>query len=192
MLKKLKDDLDSILELVKKCPTELQEVAFKTLLEHWLRVNVPAVAPAGSPTRPPSLGAATGGEGILPQSFRPFMVANSLTEAELGKVFHPLGSSAQLVTSELPGQGKSGKQIALVLLLSVRQAMGGASFGCALEELRQMCLHYDCYDSPNFAANLKKNSQLFKPRKKGEAVELSAAGMKRAASYIKQLAGIGG
>jgi hypothetical protein len=189
MLERLKVDLDNILALVKKCPAELQETALKTILEHWFRSNV---EPACSTQRtsPSSREALQGaGQADLPQVVRTFMVANATADSELGKVFHPLGPGVQLVSSDLPGQGKGGKQMNLALLLSVRQAITGGGFGCPLEELRQMCLHYDCYDVPNFAANLKRNSQLFKPRKKGEDIELSAAGMKRAAGVIKQIAG---
>ena len=55
------------------------------------------------------------------------------------------------------------------------------------KELRETCLHYDCYDVPNFVATLKKNKLLFKTRQKGED-ELSGAGMKKAAGIVKTLA----
>jgi hypothetical protein len=116
------------------------------------------------------------------------MVANALTEAELEKVMHPLGPNAQLTASEIPGTGKATKQINLALLLTVKHALATGTFGCELKELRETCLHYDCYDVPNFAANLKKNKTLFKNRQKGEDIELSGAGMKKAAGLIKTLA----
>jgi hypothetical protein len=106
-------------------------------------------------------------------------VANSVTMPQLEKVYHPVGANAQLVISDIPGSGKAGKEISLALLLSVRQAIGGGTFGCGLEELRQMCLHYDCYDSANFAAILNNKKLLFKNRKKGEDIELSGPGMRK-------------
>lgn len=187
MLDRLKADLDSIIETVKKCPTDLQEAAFKVLLEHWLRKNDPVtthVFPTGVPTTVPASAIL---DTSLPQLFQTFIRANELTVHELGKVFHPLGPGAQLVASDVVGKGKAGKQLTLALLISVRQAMADGSFKCALEDLRQMCVHYNCYDGPNFAANLKNNSQFFKPRKKGEDIALSAQGMKQAATIIKSI-----
>ncbi len=190
MLDKLKTDLDEMLALVKKCPNDLQEVALKTLLEHWLRTNAAPPAPpipmpgilSPAPAPHPHPVATS-----LPANFQPFMMANSLTEAHLQRVYHPLGAGAQLIVSSIPGTGKSGQQVSLALLIAVRQAMATGTFICALEDLRQMCLHYNCYDSANFAATLKNNSTLFKGRKKGEDLELSAPGMKRAAEIIKKI-----
>jgi hypothetical protein len=185
MLDKLGTDIEEILKLVKKCPSELQEVALRTILDNWFKINaVPATTPAGTPA---------GGTGTpppptdLPQSIAPWMIANSLTQVHLQKVYHPVGSNAQLMIADIPGTGKASKQISLAVLLSVRQALGGGSFGCGLEELRQMCLHYNCYDTANFASNLNstKNKLLFKSRKKGEDIELSGPGTKKAAEVIK-------
>ena len=191
MLDKLRTDLDEILVLVKKCPTELQSVALKTLLEHWLLLNAPATMaatppPPAAPTPPAPPPPVTGGE--IPQLFRTQMIATGLTQLEVGKGFHPVGPGAQLVAPEIPGTGNARRQVNLALLLSARQALDGGQFGCGLEDLRQMCLHYNCYDSSNFAATLKNNSELFKSRKKGEDIELSAQGMRKAANLIKQIA----
>lgn len=186
MLNKLGADFEEILKLVKKCPTELQEVALKTLLDNWFRLNAVTPAPGPPPlgTSPPPPPPTPSS---LPASFAPFMVANALTEAHLGRVYHPVGPAAQLSIADAPGKKKAAKQISLALLLSVRQAMGGGTFGCVLEDLRQMCLHYNCYDTANFAATLNHNASLFKPRKKGEDIELSGPGMKKAADVIKSV-----
>jgi hypothetical protein len=115
------------------------------------------------------------------------MAAYGITDSQLQKVYHPVGPAAQLMVTTLPGTGKAGKQVTLALLLSVKQALGTGSFGCPLEELRQMCLYYAVYDPPNFAKNLRNNKTLFKPRQKGEDMELSGPGMKRAGALIKEL-----
>jgi hypothetical protein len=187
MLDKLKADFEEILKLVKKCPPELQQTALKTLLDNWFRLNTITPVPAQSPAAVTSAPAVAVPQTQVPASFTPFIVANALTTAQLQKVYHPVGPGAQLVLSELPGGGKAGKQITLALLLSVRQAMGGGTFGCGIEELRQMCLHYNCYDRAKFAANLNSNATLFKARKKGEDIELSAPGMEKAADWIKSV-----
>jgi len=45
MLDKLKADFDGILELVTKCPANLQEMALKTILEHWAASNTRILLP---------------------------------------------------------------------------------------------------------------------------------------------------
>ena len=62
------------------------------------------------------------------------------------------------------------------------------SFTCTLKELRELAIHYDCYDSANFAATLKTNKSYYKPRDKGSDLELSGRGLKKAGEVIKSLA----
>lgn len=182
-LERLKDDLDAILAVVKKCPADLQETAFRVLLQKWLDdLGSPPKAPdATAPQNPPP-------PTDLPQQFQTFMRANGLANEAVAKVFHPVGPGAQLVISALPGQGKGGKQISLALLTAVAQALGDGVFKCPLEDLRNLCVHYDCYDGGNFAAHLKNNTALFKGFRKGEDLELSGSGMKRAADLVKSIA----
>ena len=96
----------------------------------------------------------------------------------LEKAFHPTGPGAQLLASEIAGAGKATKLVNLAILLCVRQALDGGSFTCALKELREMAVHYNCYDLPNFSATLKSNKNYFKPRDKGADLELSGPGLK--------------
>ena len=89
--------------------------------------------------------------------------------------------------AEVRRAAASADQQATARVNLLRQAIADGSFKCTLEELRQMCVHYDCYDVPNFAANLKTYKQLFIPRKKGDDLGLSAPGIKQAASIIKAI-----
>jgi hypothetical protein len=184
-LERLKEELDDILAVVKKVPTELQDTAFRVLLERWLDgVSGPSRPPGGSnqpnPPPPPPV--------ELPQQFRTFMRANGLTDETVSKVYHPLGQGAQLVVSDLPGSGKAGKEINLALLTGIAQALNDGIFKVSLEDLRNLCVHYDCYDASNFTAHLRNNKLVFKTYKKGEDLELSGAGMKRAAELVKSIA----
>jgi len=181
MLDKLKADFDGILELVNKCPANLQEVALKTILEHWFTSNTVPAAPKrddnGSGDKvPPS---------VVPSGVRSFLTANAITAEILEKVFHPTGPGAQLQVSEIPGVGNSSQQVNLALLLAVRQALENGSFTCTLKELREMAVYYNCYDSTNFSKNLKTHSKYFKPRAKGADLELSGPGQKKAGELIK-------
>src|SRR5437660_9101115 len=151
MLNKLKADFDDILELVKKTPTPLQEIAFKMILEQWFSENTilkqappaPGPSPIG-PGAPPVPGG-------VPDGVKPFLTANAITTEILEKVFHPTGPGAQLLASVIPGNGKASKLVSLSLLLCVRQALESGGFTCTLKDLREMAVHYDCYDSPNFS-----------------------------------------
>ena len=159
MIDKLKADFDEILALVDKTPASLQELAFKMILDHWFTANAapaPAVPPAAVPPGP---GGGPGGPPGVPDAVKPFLTANGITTDILEKVFHPTGVGAQLLASSIPGSGKAGKLVALSLLLCVRQALEAGSFSCTLKSLRELAIHYDCYDSANFSGTLKSSKQ---------------------------------
>jgi hypothetical protein len=189
MLDKLKADFDGIIELVKKAPAPLQETAFKMILEQWFSANTAPkpVPPPPTPTAPPgpSTPAAPGG---IPDAVKPFLTANAITTDILERVFHPTGPGAQLLASSIPGNGKANKLVSLSLLLCVKQALESGSFTCTLKELRELAVHYDCYDSPNFSKTLKANKNYYNPREKGADLELSGPGRKKAGEIIKSIA----
>lgn len=188
MLDKLKVDFDAILELVNKAPAPLQETAFKIILEHWFNANTTSkhAAPA-LPSAPHGPGAPAGPVGV-PDAIKPFLTANAITTEILEKVFHPIGPGAQLLASSIPGKGKANKLVSLSLLLCVKQALESGSFTCTLKELRELAVHYDCYDSPNFSSTLKANKNYYNPRDKGADLELSGPGRKKAGDIIKSIA----
>jgi hypothetical protein len=187
LLDKLKADFDGILELVNKAPASLQETAFKMILERWFAANatppLPATPPPGTLPPPPP-----GPPTPVTDAVKPFLTANAITTDILEKVFHPTGPGAQLLTSDIPGAGKSGKLVTLSLLLCVKQALESGAFTCTLKYLREMAIHYDCYDSANFSTTLKTNKNYYKPRNKGLDLELSGPGLKRAGDTIKKIA----
>jgi hypothetical protein len=187
MLDKLKADFDRIMELVNKTPASLQETAFKMILEQWFNENtapkpVPLVPPAS-----PAQGLPTAPAGV-PDAVKPFLTSNAITTEILEKVFHPTGAGAQLLASSIPGNGKANKLVNLSLLLCVKQALESGTFTCTLKELRELAVHYDCYDSPNFSTNLKANKKYYNPREKGADLELSGPGRKKAGEIIKSIA----
>jgi hypothetical protein len=188
MLDKLKADFDAILELVNKTPAPLQETAFKIILEQWFTANNTTLKPV-SPATPPHVDVHVAhAPGGVPDPVKPFLTANAITTEILEKVFHPTGPGAQLLASEIPGNGKANKVVSLSLLLGVKQALESGSFTCALKDLRELAVHYDCYDSPNFSSTLKANKNYYKPREKGADLELSGPGLKKAGEIIKGLA----
>ena len=93
-----------------------------------------------------------------------------------------------MLASSIPGNGKAGKLISLSLLLCVKQALESGNFTCTLKELRELAVHYDCYDSTNFSGTLKANKNCYNPREKGADLELSGPGRKKAGEIIKSIA----
>ena len=185
MLEKLKADFDEIIELVNKTPAPLQELAFKMILEQWFNANI---TPKSTPPAAPTLAGSVAAQSGVPDTIKPFLTANGITTDILEKVFHPAGPGAQLLASTIPGNGKAGKMVNLSVLLCVKQALESASFSCSLKELRELAVHYDCYDSTNFSQTLKANKNYYKPREKGGNLELSGPGLKRAGDLIKSIA----
>jgi len=188
MLDKLKADFDGIVELVKKAPPALQEMAFKMILEQWFVANTTVrPAPLATPGGSMAAGAAAA-QGSVSEAVKPFLTANAITTEILEKVFHPTGPGAQLLASVIPGNGKAGKLVSLSLLLGVRHALESGVFTCTLKDLREMAVHYDCYDSTNFSKTLKANKNYYQPREKGADLELSGPGFKKAGEIIKSIA----
>lgn len=185
MLDKLKAEFDIIMELVNKTPAPLQETAFKMILEKWFSANT-APKPIQPPT-PIGVGAPVV-PGVVPEAIKPFLTANAITTAILEKVFHPTGPGAQLLASSIPGNGKAKKVVNLSLLLCVKQALESGNFTCTMKDLRELAVHYDCYDSPNFSTTLKANKNYYKPRNKGADLELSGPGFKKAGEIINNIA----
>ena len=188
MLDKLKADFEEIVELVKKAPAPLQETAFKILLEHWFKSNMaPQLLPPQTLVHAASAGSTLMQAGV-PDGVKPFLTANGITTDILEKVFHPTGPGAQLLASSIPGTGKANQLVSLSLLLCVKQALESGNYACTLKELRELAVHYDCYDSPNFSTTLKNNKSYYKPREKGADLELSGPGLKKAGEIIKSIA----
>jgi len=188
MLDKLKTDFDEIVKLVKKAPEPLQETAFKIILEHWFMANMTPLTPPPPPNNPPAGSGSPVPLGGVLDGVKPFLTANGITTIILEKVFHPIGAGAQLLASSIPGNGKTNQLISLSLLLCVKQALESGSFTCTLKELRELAVHYDCYDSPNFSSTLKNNKSFYKPREKGADLELSGPGLKKVGEIIKSIA----
>lgn len=189
MLDKLKADFDAIVELVHKSPAPLQETAFKMILEQWFIANTaPQPAPQQQARAAPLAPGAPGAQGGVADAVKPFLTANAITTDILEKVFHPTGPGAQLLTASIPGNGKAGKLVSLSLLLCVKQGLESGSFTCTLKELRELAVHYNCYDSTNFSGTLKANKNYYKPREKGASLELSGPGLKKAGDIIKSIA----
>lgn len=187
MLDKLKADFDGILELVNKTPAPLQETAFKMILEQWFSANAAPKPVPPSPSTPPGPTVPASAGSVL-DAVKPFLTANAITTEILEKVFHPIGPGAQLLASSVPGNGKANQLVSLSLLLCVKQALESGSFTCTLKSLRELAVHYDCYDSPNFSKTLKANKNYYNPRDKGADLELSGPGRKKAGDIIKGLA----
>jgi hypothetical protein len=187
MLDKLKTDFDAILELVSKAPGPLQETALKMILEQWFSFNA-APKPATQPPAPPVPPGSTHTPGLVPDAVKPFLTANAITTETLEKVFHPTGPGAQLLASAIPGSSTASKLVNLSLLLCVKQAFESGTFRCTLKELRELAVHYNCYDSTNFSKILKTSKNYYNPRDKGADLELSGPGRKKAGEIIKSIA----
>lgn len=188
MLDKLKADFDDIVELVKKVPDSLQETALKMILEKWFDANTTPKRPQPPPASESNTSPAPTG---IPDSVKPFLTANAITTETLAKAFHPTGPGAQLLASSIPGTSKASKLVNLSLLICVKQALESGNFTCTLKELRELAIHYDCYDSTNFSSILKSNKGYYKPRDKGADLELSGPGLKKAGEIVKGIAATG-
>lgn len=80
------------------------------------------------------------------------------------------------------------RQIRLALLESVRQAISSGEFGFEVEEVREMCKAWSCYDSSNFQAAFRRARELFESYSPKQSwLILSQKGRERAFEVIKQI-----
>lgn len=196
MYKKGEAALDRILELVAKCPKELQEKCFEVLLSGYVQLEVGAVKPTQQPPsvqhaqRPPQ--EPPPAESAVPATVLPRFknaakrLGVSLEELEALFDFNvdPFGLHAVTV----PGKNNAEKTRNVALLAAVRSYLATGSWVADWQEVKSLCVDQNCYDGANHAVNLRKGSgSWFKSVESGKPVELASGGIKEAEKLLKTL-----
>ncbi len=189
--------LDRILELVAKCPKELQETCFEVLLSGYVHLEV------GGPKLHPSaleiqqrqqIQQQPGrGESQIPLAVLPRFktTANRLGVSldKLESLFDFNVDPFALHAVTLPGKKKAEKTRNVALLAASRAYLAAGSWSADWQEVKSLCIDHNCYDSANHTVNLKHEARtLFKKVEPGTAIELSSAGIKKAELLLKELA----
>jgi hypothetical protein len=188
--------LARILELVEKCPKELQEKCFEGLLSGYVQLEVGASKPPIPPATPqhPShpQQQTPAAESAIPPTVLPRFkntakrlgVSLDKLEALFDFNVDPFGLHALTV----PGKNNAEKNRNVALLAATRSYLGTGSWVADWQEVKSLCVDHNCYDSANHVVNLKKGSgSLFKGVEPAKPVELSSVGIKEAEKLLKTL-----
>jgi len=189
--------LDRILELVAKCPKELQEKCFEVLLSGYVQLEVvgakpqtPAAqtqqGPQSQPQTPPA-------ESHIPPAvltrFKNTAKRLGVAVEKLESLFDFSIDQFALHAVTLPGKNNAEKTRQVVLLAASRSYLAAGSWSADWQEVKSLCVDHNCYDARNHAVNLKKGaSTMFKGVEPGKAIELSSGGIKEAEKLLKGLA----
>lgn len=193
--------LDRILELVLKCPKDLQPKCFEILLDGYVKQEVGGASPMPTPgadlsraQKSSDLGATPPGvESQVPAAVVPrFRNAAKRLDVPLPKLeglfdftVDPFGLHAVSV----PGENNAEKTRNVALLVAARAYLANGTWSADWQEVKAQCVDQNCYDSVNHSAVLKKGApKLFKPVEAGKPIELATGGIQEAEKLIKRLA----
>jgi hypothetical protein len=190
--------LDRILELVAKCPKELQEKCFEVLLSGYVKLEVGNVKPHasaaptlhGQPTQPPTPPADSNIPALFLNRFKNTAKRLGITLERLESLFDFSVDPFVLHAVEIPGKKNAEKSRQVVLLAAARSYLATGSWSADWQEVKALCVDHNCYDSVNHAKNLKQGTKtLFKVVDPRKPIEVSTSGVKEAESLLKILAG---
>jgi hypothetical protein len=127
-------------------------------------------------------------DGISPVASR-WMRRNGLSAEQLSTIFSLGVDEIDLVAKKVPGNGKSGRMRSLFLLKGVAAYLSSGVARFTHEQIKEACLHYDAFDSKNFAKILKGLSAEVSGTKETDYT-LTARGLTDAKDLIKLMTGV--
>jgi hypothetical protein len=188
--------LHRILELVSKCPKEHQQKCFEVLLSGYVQLEVGASTPTGSAAKA-NITAQPQAESLQHETHIPPPVLSRFknTSKRLGITLDKLESLFDFSVDPfalhpvtLPGKNNAEKTRQIALLAASRSYLTTGSWSADWQEVKSLCIDYNCYDLPNHSVALKKGGgTLFKNVEPGKPVELSSDGIKEAEKFLKNL-----
>lgn len=202
MLEKIETEIKKILEVVKICPTNLQEKCFEVLLTNTLlgqekkmdSVKDGLPKPEAAQDEDPEVG---DDKHVNQQEIKltdlhlkaKKLLDQGISIEEINNIFYKESGEYKPVFDDLKSSKMSESQIKLALIEALRNAIQTGEFKFNTEFIRQQCDTYKCFDSANFASNFKKQKELFNEEyKMGVYITLSPEGKKELVKVIKQLA----
>ncbi len=185
--------LDRILELVAKCPKELQDKCFEVLLAGYVQLQVNAVKPQPQGGQPPKRDVPPRDESPIPPTalprFNSMCTRLKVAPEKLETIFDFSVDPFALHAVNLPGKNDAEKTRQVALLAASRSYLAAGSRSADWQEVKSLCVDHNCYNSPNHVTNLKQWARkMFKGVEPGKPIQLSASGTKEAEKLLKKLA----
>ena len=151
--------------------------------------------PVGDPTIPPVIKhqeqapAASDDDdaltGVSPVA-KKWISRNGLTFEGLSNLFSLGIEEIDLVAKKVPGKNKKDRMRSVILLKSIAAYLGGGVARVTHEQVKEACLHYDAFDTANFAKYLKELSGDVGGTKEA-GYTLTARGLTNATQMVKDV-----
>ncbi len=115
-----------------------------------------------------------------------WMRRNGLSADELSKLFSLGIDDIDLVAKSVPGKSMAERTKSVLLLLGVSSYLSSGAPRVPDDRLREALVHYDAYDSANFAKHLRTNAALASGTKES-GYTLTARGLTSATEVIREM-----
>ncbi len=126
-------------------------------------------------------------EGISPAG-KKWITRSGIKPAKLMLVFSLGIDEIDLVSKSVPGNTKSQRMRNVFLLKGVAAYLGTGSARFTHEQIKETCLHYDAWDTANFA-NIFKTMSADVSGGKDTGYTLTAKGISEATTLVKNMSG---
>lgn len=126
-------------------------------------------------------------DGISPIAIK-WMRRSSLTANELSQFFSLGTEEIDLVAKKIPGKSKNARTKSVVLLKGIAAYLSTGAARMTDEQIKEACIHYDAFDSPNHAKYLKRMAAEVSGSKANGFV-LTARGITSATEILNELLG---
>ncbi len=199
-MEEIKKAIAEILEIVKECPSNLQQTCFEILLNYKLRAE-PTIPPTESMTAnrfdetPDPIEQAEKlqrdiSEADLHVKVRRFLEKQALSVDDVNLLFYRENDQIYPLFDDLKTTRTSESQIRIALMQCLGNALRTGEFYTMVEDVRSEATDRKCYDRNNFAGNFTNNSGLFdyeKYSKSLKKITLSEQGKAELAKVVKEL-----
>jgi hypothetical protein len=124
-------------------------------------------------------------EGISPVAIK-WMRRNDLSAATVSRIFSLGIDDIDLVAKKVPGDTKTKRVRSVFLLKGIAAYLSTGAARMTHEQVKEACLHYDAYDSTNFAKYVKTLSAEVSGTKES-GYTLTSRGLAAATETIKEM-----
>ncbi|MBV9987754.1 MAG: hypothetical protein JO301_08745 [Chitinophagaceae bacterium] len=126
-------------------------------------------------------------EGISPVA-KKWIARSGISAQKLMSIFSLGIDEIDLVSKSVPGNGKASRTRSIFLLKGIAAYLGTGVPRTTYEQIKETCLHYDAWDSPNFAKYVKSFAAEVSGAK-DTGYTLTARGISEATNLIKSMTG---